>query len=139
MEVYTRYFARLVAANASQIFPGQSRPVPNPGNHHLLVAEMRKISLEFPQARKIAESIETGTEDVFHNFDLSTFMEHFQLDALQKTLLALAFKLGPRSDLKTRGEWTTIGTTCCTRHDQPPRYHRPTGCYDYMLTHVSST
>ncbi|KAK4145258.1 CCR4-Not complex component, Not1-domain-containing protein [Dichotomopilus funicola] len=104
MEVYTRYFARLVAANASQIFPGQSRPGPNPGNHHLLVAEMRKISLEFPQARKIAEAIETGTEDVFHNFDLSTFMEHFQLDALQKTLLALAFKLGSRSDLKTRAD-----------------------------------
>ncbi|GAO15006.1 hypothetical protein UVI_02027680 [Ustilaginoidea virens] len=31
-------------------------------------------------------------------------MEHFKLDALEKTLLALAFKTGSRSDLKTRGE-----------------------------------
>jgi CCR4-NOT transcription complex subunit 1 len=107
MDVFTKYFARLVAANASQIFPGLNRPVANPGNHHLLVAEMRKLSHEFAQARKIAESIETGTEDIFRDFDLSTFMEHFQLDALEKTLLALAFKLGSRTDLKTRGELAT--------------------------------
>ncbi|GAB1315942.1 CCR4-NOT core subunit cdc39 [Madurella fahalii] len=104
MDVYSKYFARLVAANASQIFPGLNRPVANPGNHHLLVAEMRKLTREFPQARKIAESIETGTEDIFRDFDLSTFMEHFQLDALGKTLLALAFKLGPRTDLKTKAD-----------------------------------
>jgi CCR4-NOT transcription complex subunit 1 len=106
MDVFTRYFARLVAANASQIFSGLNRPVANTGNHHLLVAEMQKLSREFPQARKIAESIETGNEEVFRDFDLSGFMEHFQLDALQKTVLALAFKLGPRADLRARGEWT---------------------------------
>jgi CCR4-NOT transcription complex subunit 1 len=103
LDVFTRYFARLVAANAPQIFPGLNRPVANSGNHHLLVAEMRKLPREFAQARKIAESIETGTEDVFREFDLSSFMEHFQLDALEKTLLALAFKLGSRIDLRTRG------------------------------------
>ncbi|KAL2127631.1 hypothetical protein VTI74DRAFT_10380 [Chaetomium olivicolor] len=104
MDVFTRYFARLVAANAPQIFPGLNRPVANPGNHHLLVAEMRKLSRDFSQARKIAESIETGSEDIFRDFDLSTFMEHFQLDAFQKTVLALAFKLGPRTDLKTKAD-----------------------------------
>jgi len=104
MDVFTRYFARLVATNASQIFPGPNQPPANPGNYHLLVGEMRKLSREFAQARKIAESIETGTEEIFRDFDLSGFMEHFQLDALQKTVLALAFKLGPRRDLKTRGE-----------------------------------
>ncbi|AEO64271.1 da57761c-870a-4645-9b5e-622a85e77b2e [Thermothielavioides terrestris] len=104
MDVFTRYFARLVAANAAQIFPGLNRPGANPGNYHLLVAEMRKLSRDFSQARKIAESIETGTEDIFRDFDLSTFMEHFQLDALEKTLLALAFKLGPRIDLKAKAD-----------------------------------
>ncbi|KAL2021273.1 hypothetical protein VTK56DRAFT_7352 [Thermocarpiscus australiensis] len=104
MDVFTRYFARLVAANASQIFPGLNRPVANPGNHHLLVAEMRKLSHEFGQASKIAESIETGTEEIFRDFDLSTFMDHFQLDAFEKTLLALAFKLGSRPDLKTKAD-----------------------------------
>ncbi|KAL2260324.1 hypothetical protein VTK26DRAFT_5684 [Humicola hyalothermophila] len=104
MDVFTRYFARLVAANASQIFPGINRPVANSGNHHLLVAEMRKLPREFAQARKIAESIETGTEDIFRDFDLSGFMEHFQLDALEKTVLALAFKLGSRVDLKTKAD-----------------------------------
>jgi CCR4-NOT transcription complex subunit 1 len=115
MDVYTKYFARLVAANASQIFPGLNRPVTNPGNHHLLEAEMRKITREFPQARKIAESIETGTEDIFRDFDLSTFMEHFQLDALGKTLLALAFKLGPRTDLKTKGGRRDAVSSSCDK------------------------
>jgi CCR4-NOT transcription complex subunit 1 len=104
MDVFTRYFARLVAANAGQIFPALNRPVPNTGNHHILVAEMQKLSREFGQARKIAESIETGTEDIFREFDLSGFMEHFQLDALEKTVLALGFKLGPRADLRARGK-----------------------------------
>lgn len=104
MEVFSKYFTRLVAGNAPQIFPGLNRPVSNPGNYHILVGEMRKISHDVNQASKIAESIESGTEDIFRDFDLSTFMEHFKLDALEKTLLALAFKLGSRVDLKTKGK-----------------------------------
>lgn len=108
MDVFARYFTRLVVANAPQIFPSLNRPAANPGNYPVLVAEMHKISENFSQARKIAESIESGTDDIFRDFDLSTFMEHFQLDALEKTLLALAFKLGPRSDLKAKGEFSLV-------------------------------
>ncbi|KAH0492834.1 hypothetical protein TgHK011_007764 [Trichoderma gracile] len=104
MEVFSKYFTRLVAGNAPQIFPGLNRPVANPGNYHILVGEMRKIAHDPDQATKIAESIESGTEDIFRDFDLSTFMEHFKLDALEKTLLALAFKLGSRPDLKTKAD-----------------------------------
>lgn len=108
MEVYSRFISRLVAGNAPQIFPGLNRQVANPGNYHLLVTEMRKISHDPDQASRIAESIESATEDIFRDFDLSTFMEHFKLDALEKTLLALAFKLGSRSDLKTKGAYHII-------------------------------
>lgn len=104
MEVYTKYVSRLIASNGSTIFPGtKAPPGGNKDNYKLLVAEMEKIAVDVDQARKIAESVETGTEDLFRDFDLSTFMEHFKLDALEKTALALAFKLGPRSDLKTKG------------------------------------
>lgn len=104
MEVFSKYFTRLVAGNASQIFPSLNRPATGSGNYHILVAEMRKIAREPDQASKIAESVESGTEDIFRDFDLSTFMENFKLDALEKTLLALAFKTVSRSDLKTKGE-----------------------------------
>ncbi|KAK5995088.1 General negative regulator of transcription subunit 1-like protein [Cladobotryum mycophilum] len=104
MEVFSKYFTRLVAGNAPQIFPGLNRPATTPGNYHILVGEMRKIAHDADQATKIAESVENGTEDIFRDFDLSTFMEHFKLDALEKTLLALAFKLGSRSDLKTKAD-----------------------------------
>jgi CCR4-NOT transcription complex subunit 1 len=109
MEVYSKYFSRLVVGNAPQIFPSSvNRPVANPGNYQLLVNEVRKVSHDVEQAGKIAESIETATDDIFRDFDLSTFMEHFKLDALEKTILALAIKTGIRSDLKTKGEYMSI-------------------------------
>ncbi|KAI1387901.1 Not1-domain-containing protein [Hypoxylon trugodes] len=104
MEVFPKYFTRLVAGNAPQIFPGINRSVANPGNYSLLVGEMAKISHDLEQASRIAESIEMANEDIFRDFDLSTFMEHFKLDALEKTILALAFKFGSRQDLKTKAD-----------------------------------
>lgn len=103
MEVFQKYFSRLVVGNAGQIFPGLNRPASNPANYVILVGEMKKISHDVGQAAKIAESIETANEDIFRDFDLSTFMDHFKLDALEKTILALAFKAGTRPDLKTKG------------------------------------
>jgi CCR4-NOT transcription complex subunit 1 len=103
MEVFQKYFSRLVVGNAPQIFPGINRPVANPGNYQILVNEVHKLSQDVEQAGKIADAIETANEDLFRDFDLSTFMEHFKLDALEKTILALAFKTGPRPDLKTKG------------------------------------
>ncbi|PMD55729.1 Not1-domain-containing protein [Hyaloscypha bicolor E] len=104
MEVFQKYFSRLVVGNAPQIFPGLNRSVANPGNYQILVSEVRKVSHDVDQAGKIAESIETANEELFRDFDLSTFMEHFKLDALEKTILALAFKTTSRSDLKTKAD-----------------------------------
>jgi CCR4-NOT transcription complex subunit 1 len=104
MDVFPKYFTRLVVGNAPKIFPGFNRAVANPGNYQLLVDEVRKISKDVEQAGRIAESIETANEDLFRDFDLSTFMEHFKMDAIEKTILALAFKTGSRTDLKTKGE-----------------------------------
>jgi CCR4-NOT transcription complex subunit 1 len=110
MEVFQKYFSRLVVGNAPQIFPGVNRSVANPGNYQILVNEVRKVSHDVDQAGKIAESIETANEDIFRDFDLSTFMEHFKLDALEKTILALAFKQCSRSDLKTKGSIDSTDT-----------------------------
>ncbi len=105
MEVFPKYFARLVAGNAASIFPGLPRQPSGQGGgtYKMLTDEMRKISINKEQAGKIAESIDTSTEDIFRDFDRSTFMDHFKLDALEKTILALAFKRSSQSDLKTKG------------------------------------
>lgn len=103
MEGFRSYFQRLVVGNAGQIFPNQKWQGVNSTTYHQLVAEVKKLSQDFEQSRRIAEAIETGTEDLFRDFDLSTFMEHFKLDAFEKTVLALAFKLGSKPDLKTKG------------------------------------
>ncbi|GJD00910.1 CCR4-Not complex component [Colletotrichum higginsianum] len=121
MEVFTKYFARLVAVHAAHIFHGQPRAGAN-GNFHLLVTEMQKISHDVHQANKIAESIETGTEDIFRDFDMSTFMEAFKLDALEKTMLALAFKMGSRSDLKTKDQFIAVLVDRFIQY-QPPSFN----------------
>jgi CCR4-NOT transcription complex subunit 1 len=104
MEVFQKYFSRLVTGSAPQIFPSLNRPVSNAnsGNYQLLLNEVGKVSQDVDQAGKIAESIETANEDIFRDFDLATFMEHFKLDALEKTILALAFKTGSNRDLKAK-------------------------------------
>lgn len=127
MEVYSKFFSRLVVGNAPQIFPGSlNRAVANPGNYQLLVNEVRKISHDVDQAGKIAESIETATEDIFRDFDLSTFMEHFKLDALEKTILALALKSGTRSDLKAKGESASLMRDLYLTIPQPMQSYPPT-------------
>lgn len=117
MEVFQKYFSRLVVGNAPQIFPGINRSVANSGNYQILVNEVRKVSRDAEQARKIAESIETANDDLFRDFDLSTFIEHFKLDALDKTVLALAFKHSSRQDLKTKGSYhKCVMVSCLTYH-----------------------
>lgn len=106
MDVYNKFFTRLVVGNAPTIFPGISRSaVANSGSYQLLVEEMRKIAEYWDQASKIAGAVEIGSEDIFQDFDLSTFMDHFKLDALEKTVLALAFKTGTRPNLKAKCEF----------------------------------
>ena len=130
MEVFQKYFSRLVVGNAPQIF-GLNRPVANPGYYQILVNEVRKISQDASQAGKIAEAIETANEDIFRDFNLSGFMDHFRLDALEKTVLALAFKTGSRSDLKTKGmvECTPFRLWSLTLHS---------GCYSFCKLSTAS-
>lgn len=141
MEVFSKFFTKLVHTSASQIFPGLNRPIGsagNAGNYSLLQEEMRKISHEVDQATRISESIETGTEDIFRDFDLSTFMEHFRLDALEKTILALAFKLGSRSDLKTKGMFLLIWLVSVLLSNTLLMFRFPFGNPVSMQTLISS-
>lgn len=103
MEVFSKYFRRLLVGNSPQIFPGTNRSVENHSNYHLLVQEVEKITQDPEQAPKIAEIIDTSEGDIFRDFDLATFMSHFGLDSLAKTLLASAFTHVSKKDLKAKG------------------------------------
>lgn len=108
MEVYSKYFRRLLTGNAPQIFPGVNKPVENAGNYPLLVQEMQKVALDIEQAQKIADTVDTSEGDIFRDFDLSTFLDHFRLDPVMKVSLALAFKLTSKSDLRAKGKPSTL-------------------------------
>lgn len=103
MEVFSKYFRRLVSGNSPQIFPGINKVVENAGNYPLLVQEMQKVSQDLDQAYKIAETIDASEGDVFRDFDLSTFLDHFKLDPIAKVNLTLAFKNASKADLRTKG------------------------------------
>jgi CCR4-NOT transcription complex subunit 1 len=103
MEVFSKYFRRLLTQNASQIFGGASNGATTAGTYDLLVSEVQKVRQEPEQAKKIAESLDTPEGEVFKDFDVSTFMERCKLDSVSKCMLALALKSASKSDLKTKG------------------------------------
>ena len=65
--------------------------------------EIERITQDSEQAPKIAETIDTSEGDIFRDFDLVSFMNHFGLDPLAKTLLASAFTHVSKTDLKAKG------------------------------------
>ena len=108
MDVFSKYFRRLLVGNSPQIFPGINRNVENPGNYQLLVQEMEKITQDPEQAPKIAETIDSSEGDIFRDFDLETFMEKFNLDAVGKTLLATAFRHVSKAELRRKGRFSQM-------------------------------
>ncbi|MCJ1307479.1 hypothetical protein MMC25_001125, partial [Agyrium rufum] len=103
MEVFAKYLRRLIQVNSSVIFGAGSKNGEPPGNYPLLVKEMDKIIQDPEQAKRIADVIDTSEGDLFKDFDLSTFMDHFRLSAIGKALLASAFIHVQRQDLQTKG------------------------------------
>jgi len=80
-----------------------SRNVDNAGSYPLLVAEVQKVTQDPTRAALIAESVDLGDGDIFRDFDLSTFMEHFKMNPFVKVALASAFKKTTKSDLRMKG------------------------------------
>ena len=113
MEVFAKYFRRLLVGNSPQIFPGINRNVENVGNYPLLVEEIEKASKEWEAARKIAEVIDTSEGDIFREFDLAAFLSHFKLDPISTTILAAAFTHVSKLDLRNKG---TNNTSACAQH-----------------------
>lgn len=197
MDVFSKYFRRLLSGNAAQIFPNITKPVENAGNYPLLVQEVNKVAIgasDLEQAQRIADTIDssvtsetssngnnaagatsattttttsttttststnaggaqnvnapagsapgtvssssvsstgTGTAsaaaggntsqsgaggDVFREFDLATFIEHFRLDPIAKMALVLAFRNVGRADLRSKGMSSFFSFSCvCVR------------------------
>lgn len=105
MEHFTTYFRRLIQANAAQIFPGARAPAgtDNAGSYQLLVDEVQKVAKEPQQSGKIAQALDSSEGDLFRDFDLATFLEHFRLDPAAKIALVLACRTAQKSDLRTKG------------------------------------
>ena len=104
MEVFTKYFRRLVQSNSAQIFSIPARDAQNPATYSILVGEMQKMMQDPQQADRIAESLDANDPELFKDFDLSTFMDHFKLEPMAKTTLALACKNASKPDLRSKGK-----------------------------------
>jgi CCR4-NOT transcription complex subunit 1 len=107
MEVFTKYFRRVLQNNAGQVFGTGSRNADPNGSYQILVTEVQKLRKESEQADKIAESIGSSEGgDLYRDFDLSTFISHFKLDPLAKAMLALACR---KTELRQKGNHVAIG------------------------------
>ena len=103
MENFPKYFRRLLTGNSPKIFAGINRNVENPANYPILVQEMARITEDPQQAPRIADALDTSEGEIYRDFDLNTFMTHFNLDPLARTLLASALTRVNRQDLKSKG------------------------------------
>ena len=104
MEVFSKYFRRLVSGNAAHIFQGTNiKGDGNAGSYQLLVEEIHKVLTDPAQPSKIVETVDTADGDIFRDFDMSTFIKHFREDTVTEGILALAFAQSTRSDLRYKG------------------------------------
>ena len=106
MEVFTTFFRRLLQSNASTIFPSSARPpaaTDTAGQYKLLADEMAKISRDPQQAERIAQSLDTNESELFRDFDLSTFIDHFRLNSIAKVALVLPIRTVSKPDLRSKG------------------------------------
>ena len=110
MEVFSKYFGRLLTRNAPHIFAGAKAV--DGGNYRLLREEMDKILQDVNQAVKIAETIDSSEGDTFRDFDLAKFVDHFEIDTIAKCVLANAFRGCSRLDLRQKG---MLNKTSCDR------------------------
>ena len=104
MDVFTKYFRRLLSNNASQIWGNGRASIDTSGSYGILVEEVQKIYSDPSQADKISESIEFGDGEIFKDFDLQIFMDHFSMTPVAKLALASAFTRASKADLKGKGE-----------------------------------
>ena len=106
MEVYSTFFRRLLQSNASALFPTSARSQPatdNAGQYKLLTEEMGKISRDPMEAEKIALALDTSESELFRDFDLSTFIDHFRLNPIAKVALVLPIRNSNKTDLRSKG------------------------------------
>lgn len=64
---------------------------------------MQKLTVDPDQAPKIAESLDTTEGDLFKDFNLSVFMDHFRLSPIARTALAVSCKVVTKPDLRAKG------------------------------------
>ncbi|KAI9893478.1 MAG: hypothetical protein M1814_006775 [Vezdaea aestivalis] len=106
-EVWAKYFRKLVMANAPAVFPNPSKPSEKAPNYSMLDKEMQQLTTNTQQAVKVALALSGGTEELFRDFNLLGFMDHFELDPVEKFVLAVACKEFGRSDLQTKDSLTS--------------------------------
>jgi len=102
MDVFPKFFRRAVVANAEHIFNSNPTQL---GSYDLLLKYVQKMRTDAEEADNVAQSIDTTEGDLFKNFDVSRFMDHFKLDPVAKTMLALSLKVASKPDLRSKGKY----------------------------------
>lgn len=101
-EVYQNFFRRLISGNAMTIFPNVTRPIENPVTLRLLKEELKSLAHQPLAAHSFSDSISTSESDLFKDFDLATFFNHFHLDAWECSVLSISLRSSHKQDLRNK-------------------------------------
>lgn len=73
---------------------------PDSGSYRHLAETVKELANDPQNAKaKFADCVSQYDKE----FDLQTFMRHFELDGLERSILALGFKTSPRQELRSKG------------------------------------
>jgi CCR4-NOT transcription complex subunit 1 len=112
MDVFTKYFRRILQQNAGIVFPSNGKVVEKNTipTYKLLSEELNKLAGLPDQAEKIAASLDTTEGDLFRDLDLAALTEHFKLESLARLSLALALHDASRADVRSKGQFQRVHT-----------------------------
>lgn len=104
MEVHHKFFRRLVTSHANTVFSPISKQSENLSEYRLLVQSVKELANSPEESKaKFADCISSSDNGVFRDFDLAVFMRHFDLDGLERSILALGLKTSVKAELRSKG------------------------------------
>ncbi|WBW71015.1 CCR4-Not complex scaffold subunit 1 [Schizosaccharomyces osmophilus] len=94
--VYHHFLRRLVQGNSYRIF-GTGKSSDGLATYKLLLDELKSLTKSWALARRFSDAISGSDSEVFEDFDIETFLNHFQFSPLERTniLIGLTTSIKP--------------------------------------------
>ncbi|KAL2315151.1 CCR4-Not complex subunit Not1 [Schizosaccharomyces pombe] len=86
--VYHHFLRRLIQGNSYRIF-GTGKSSDGLATYKLLLDELKSLTKSWVMAKRFSDAISGSDSEVFEDFDIEAFLDHFQFSPLERTNLLI--------------------------------------------------